>query len=157
MNVKCLLSINFLMYTNTLIKTIDIKMNFVEINCWDDWNTQKRIVNIVIFFFKNTLSLQEKKNNWFLLQIIEINTFEINDSIKVPLWSQKISILSKFEKKEHVKWNFEFLFKLISIGELNVDWNAIVLCFLKRFNNTDDDDDEEQLTMMIIDKNYSRK
>jgi len=85
-----------------------------------------------------------------------MNTLDINDSIKVPLWSQKISIVSKFDKNEHVKWNFEFSLRLISIGELNVDWNAIVLCFLKRFNNTDDDDDEEQLTMMIIDKNYSK-
>ncbi len=41
---------------------------------------------------------------------------------------------------------------MISIGELSVDWNVIVFCFLKRFNNTDDVDEQT-----IIDKYFETK
>ncbi len=79
-------------------------------------------------------------------------TFEINDWINVSLSNQNISNLSKFDKNEHVKRNFEPSIILNSIGELKLDWNAIVLCLLNLFNNVDDDD--EQLLIIIINKYY---
>jgi hypothetical protein len=80
-------------------------------------------------------------------------TFEINDWINVLLWNQNILSLSKFDKNEHDKRNFEPSIILNSIGELKLDWNAIVLCLLNLFNNVDDDDDEQSL-IIIINKYY---
>jgi hypothetical protein len=75
-------------------------------------------------------------------------TLEMNDWNNIPLWNQKISILSKLDKNEHVKWNFEPSFILYSIGELKIDWNAIVLCLLNLSNNVDN----EQSLHIIINK-----
>ncbi len=96
--------------------------------------------------------MKTKTNHKNKTSSFEKNTSDINDWIKVPLWSQNISIVWKFDRNEHVKWNFESLLILVSIGELNVDWNAIVFCFLKRFNNIDEVD--EQLINVIIDKYF---
>jgi hypothetical protein len=77
-------------------------------------------------------------------------TFEINDWINVSLWNQNTSILSKFDKNAHFKWNSEPSLTLNSIGELNSDWNAISFCLLSLSNN---DDDDKQPLIIIIKKN----
>ena len=82
----------------------------------------------------------------------KINTLEINDWIKLPLWSQKISTRSKFEKNEQVISNVDWSWRWISIGELNFDWNWIDFSFLKRFNNIDDEH-----TITSIDKDLRRR
>lgn len=80
-------------------------------------------------------------------------TLEMNDSRSLPLWNQNRSILSKLDKNEHFNRNCEPSLRLISMDELNLDWNTIVFCLLNfSINDDDDDDDDEQLFTIIIKK-----
>lgn len=146
MNEKVLLSKDFVMNTDASIDLIHIEMDLFDFNCWNNCRSEKRTLHIIIFFIRNWL---ERKMCWFSREKrIFRFTLERNDWIKLPLWYQKISNWSKFDRNEHVKRNVDPSLTVISKGELKVDWKAMVFC-RRNFSKKLADDKHTSMTIMI--------